>query len=1266
MTTYGLVGTLRAMISFDPSEITNWSDNPDAPHRLPELIRRLILATVPMPSSIDMPGGSSVNMSGWDGLLVSDYGNVWVPCGSSAWEFSCEKDSSRKATADYKKRTADPRGVDVSKTTFVFVTPRRWAGKGKWAKDSREEGQWADVRALDADDLVPWLEQATAVGHWFARLISKLPGTGVVPLDEWWENWSTVAFPHLSPELVTAGRQDQARRIAEWLQGGPSHYYVQGNTREEAIAFLAACAYAATAPWGAALLARAVVVQTADAWQSLESRASPLVLVRGFSGGNVSSQIAVSRGHHVLTPLDESDDPRGHGCKLPLLGRDEIVPALTEMGLSEAKAHSIARSTARRLPVLRRRLIDEAGGPMPEWAQHATPHSIASLILIGQWECDHEGDKAIVAELLGQAYELVERDISDLAPDSPLTKVGKRWRFVSHEEAWDLLAPRLTPSDVKTFRKIAVDVFGAVSPKFELPIEERYMASIDGKVLPHSGTLRRGIARTLALMGTHPDRAKNVDDVSYVPRQVMSSALPDDRGWQIWATLDPDLSVLAEASPEALLDAVEGDLASDLSLFEVLFMQEGDAPFGGASHVGLLWALECLAWSRDHFTRVATILARLAEIDSGDLLSNRPAESLRSLFLPWIRFSEASEQQRLATLEMLLGAVPRAGWQLLVRAYPSPHGRIVLRNPPSWQPWAQDGPSQPTAGERSAFIDEIDKLLLKNVEADAGKWSDVVGIIPNLSPETRQRAITLLSQQASAMRQHSDVGILWSKLRGQLHHHRSYPTADWAMDAKDTEALGLVYQELTPSDPVAAHTWVFDAWPDFPDGQLCKSTEASRRLSETRGTAVQAAYESGGTSAVLAIAEAAEVSSQVGDSIALSLDSRLALDLAVTHLGSGVPKLRDMAHGVFRAFFNQSGWAMLEDAIGMAKAGGCGSQALAGIYLAAPALQQTWRRLEDEGQEVRTAYWKSLPRPAAGGWDSREQAFAVQQLLAVHRSAAAVEWLAVSWVSHEVVVQMLEALPADLAMPSDSQPSVKDFHIAELFRKLDQSKSVSDEVIARLEVPYVGMLEHKRPDMALHREVTSEPSLFADLITWAYRRPDGQAEGVVDEQTQQKQAELAYGILSRLHRLPGLQEDSSVDAKSLSAWVEEARRLCKERGREDIGDLKIGEVLANAPPSTDGIWPCEQVSDLLDGLKLPYMGRGFVVGKRNLRGVTQRGVFDGGDQERYLAKDYQEHAARLVPERPFTAMLLREIADSYEREGRRNDDEASWSDQFGL
>ena len=127
------------------------------------------------------------------------------------------------------------------------------------------------------------------------------------------------------------------------------------------------------------------------------------------------------------------------------------------MGLSEARARDLARSTARRLPTIRRRLVDEAGGPTPEWATSSTPHSLVALVLVGQWNGDHEGDKEIVAEIVGQPYEEVERDLTGLTsvPDSPLTKVGNRWRLTSHEEAWHLLAPRLTSSDVERLERVA-------------------------------------------------------------------------------------------------------------------------------------------------------------------------------------------------------------------------------------------------------------------------------------------------------------------------------------------------------------------------------------------------------------------------------------------------------------------------------------------------------------------------------------------------------------------------------------------------------------------------------------------------------------------------------------------------------------------------------------------------------------------------------------------------------------------------------------------
>ena len=120
-----------------------------------------------------MPCGSSIGLPGWDGLLTVPCGNAWIPSGEIALEMSCEQRPGPKATKDYEKRTNDPLGADIPNTTFVFVTPRRWQGKRDWANDRKREGRWADVRVLDAVDLVSWIEQAPKAGEWFDGVTGK-------------------------------------------------------------------------------------------------------------------------------------------------------------------------------------------------------------------------------------------------------------------------------------------------------------------------------------------------------------------------------------------------------------------------------------------------------------------------------------------------------------------------------------------------------------------------------------------------------------------------------------------------------------------------------------------------------------------------------------------------------------------------------------------------------------------------------------------------------------------------------------------------------------------------------------------------------------------------------------------------------------------------------------------------------------------------------------------------------------------------------------
>ena len=1254
------------MIAFDASEIANWADKPDASFRLPELARRLVLATCPMPSLIDMPSGSSVTGPGWDGLLNVQQGNAWVPPGASAWEFSVKRSVGPKANADYAKRTADPGVVDPSKTTFVFVTAQKWTRKIKWAKEKSKEGRWAGVRALDADDIVAWLKAAPAVAEWFAKSIGKMPESGWDPLYGWWTHWASMTSPVITPGLVLAGRDEAAAALADWARNEPNAYCLHGASRDEAIAFLAACAQANADAWGAALMARAVVVKTLGAWRSLENHYDArLALIRDFAE-EVSAKVAVSSGHHVFTPLGPPEGLVGDKCKLPLLGRDETPQALMGMGLSESQARAHTQKSARRLLVLRRRLIDEAGVPPPEWVAQASP--VASLVLIGKWDGGKEADREFVAKIAGKPYEEVENVVQELSnvPDAPFERVGSRWAFVSHEEAWYLLAPKITQSAMERFKEIAVALLRTMSPRFDLPREQRYMANIVGKAMPYSEALRAGVAQSLALMGVHPDRVKSVDDAERHAEYVVSQAL-NEAAWQTWATLYNDLKTLAEAAPEAFLNAVEAGLSRSPSPFTALFAQEGDGGvFGEAAHCGPLWALETLAWSEEHFSRTAKALARLAEIDPGGRLSNRPAESLSSLFLPWIKFTETPDVRRLDALAMLLKSVPQAGWQALLDAYPTSHHSVAERHSPTWRPWGQDGVPQVTGADVASFVIALQRLFLENVGTDADRWGGLVDVLNRLSPEVRIRAIRLLAERIDDIMRHPASNVLWEKIRRVLHHHRSYPDEGWALRSSELETLDKVYHALTPSDPIKAYAWMFNPRAGLPnpvpvdfDNAMEGYKENARFLEEEQQKAVRQAYEHGGDSAMLGIVEVVDYPGAVGLAVASSLDKEVAFALAAPSLGSPEGRMRLFARGVLQALFSQNGWPPLERALTQVRQGGSQPNALADVYIAAPFDPSTWERLAMEAQEVQEAYWKSVDIPLnIIAMSIAHFVFAIEQFVATGRADDVVELVALR-------VHKSEDVPATIIVKIlESAPHSESYHIARLLEKLDESGDVSDEVIASLEILYLDALRHANRKMKIHEKVIRSPELFADLITWHFRRSDGQTEEGIDDQMRQYRARIAFKILSDLRGVPGTMDDGSLDAEALETWVFESRRLCKTVDREVIGDQQIGQILANAPAGSDGVWPCDPVRDLLDKIVSPHLGLGFMIGKQNLHGVTTRGMFDGGAQERSLAEQHREDARWIKEKWPFTAKLLCDIADSYEGASQWWDNEAAWHDRF--
>jgi hypothetical protein len=127
-------------------------------------------------------------LPGWDGIVRSGTTDPHVPSGTSGWELGTSNDPRGKAQSDFRTRTEDPRGLDPKTTTFVAVTSRLWRDRDDWLKLQRRQKKWAGVRAIDADDLVIWLEHAPSVYLWISEQLGREPRDVRTP-DTWWDRW---------------------------------------------------------------------------------------------------------------------------------------------------------------------------------------------------------------------------------------------------------------------------------------------------------------------------------------------------------------------------------------------------------------------------------------------------------------------------------------------------------------------------------------------------------------------------------------------------------------------------------------------------------------------------------------------------------------------------------------------------------------------------------------------------------------------------------------------------------------------------------------------------------------------------------------------------------------------------------------------------------------------------------------------------------------------------------------------------------------------
>ena len=1278
------------MISFDTRDLEQWSGTLDARGDLPELVRRLILATTDRRERRELrfPSGSSIDLRGWDGWANVSHGNTWVPAGRSGWEVSCERGVKSKAQSDYanRKETADPE--DAKDIEFVFVTPRRWDQKEDWAKERRGEGVWADVRVIDAHDLITWLDDAPAVAVWFAAKVNKNID-GVAALELFSEQWSSATSPQITPELVVAGRTREQERVGQWINESAGLISIKADTKSEAIAFIAACAYAQYEEWGSEVLSNAVVVETLDTWQRFEQQASPMILIRAFDA-EWSPGIAKDRGHSVAVVFDTSQPTRAVPT-LPRLGRVEAIAALQGMELSESASRALLRGTARRLVFVRQLLMNESSYTAPEWFSVVESDQVAILTLIGKWDGDNdgsysylndsgqfvthvgapgEGDIGVVERITGTSYEEVENAVIALSsqPAQPFTRVGNRWHVDSREEAWYLVGNRLNSQQTRRFKDEVIRVLSALSPALEMDAEQRYMAAVVGRNPAHSDTLRDGIVTTLALMASHREGCPALE-TDRLAREVVQEVLSLVTDWRVWASLDLLLPRLAEIAPDEFLDALERALGSESEPMAALFDESGDGILAPRHYAPMLRSLDLLSWSADYFGRVALLLARLADAAPLDSVDG-PARHLEELFVPDLRFTDSTDEDRLGTIERLLAQYPDVGWKVLVSAVTRAHRSMIHRYPPDWRPWGQDAEFSASGREIMEYLGQIYELLLSNLDLDIGRWLDLLRVenYSKLPADVSEAVANRLLLKVDELRALPRSRDLWDALRRLLYKNRKDRDAPWSMEPAVLNKFEHAYLSLTPTDPADACVWLFAPSPAIPDppsdaGAVDTLRIEDEQVQAMRRDAIFRICDGRGVVGIKDLVVQVAEPATLGLACAEVLDQKPLVELTAPLLGSQSEHARSFTHGALRKLASLRGWKALHLAVEKARES---KQLLAvsDVYLAADSNRETWEYLSRESATVQTEYWRNVNRLLVSIGGEPDAEYLVSNFLLAERSWDLLLLRDSEALPSKEIIAILRQLPQD-PNPIGSELGWAAFAIAKLLAVLDFDDSVSDEVIASLELPLLRLLEYHRSDLAVSRLISGNAAYFAEFVSAAYLRDDDSAGDDATDTVTQNRAILAHMALDKFDVLPGVGGDDSIDHEALSSWVSEARRLCWEQGRGEIGDTKIGELLSGCPADPDGLWPCTAVRDQLDFTSSTSMANGFSLGKQNRESVTLRSFDDGGEQERENRDELLADAEKIRAAHPFTSRILRQIAESYEGRARYQDSEAEWRDLSG-
>jgi hypothetical protein len=1133
-------------------------------------------------------------------------------------------------------------------------------------------------------------------------------------LESFWKNWSQDTTPPFSPKLVIGGREAERERVKDWLRGMPDTLSLQGDSPIEVCAFLAAVIQQLEEEERTNILSRVVVIDCVTSWQYLITSTDPLILVpvmEELEGIGQASQ----NGHHVFIPSGRISST--YQNVLPQIVRGAAGQALKDMGFSEEEASRLAAIARRSLSALRRKLAVAQNIQQPAWAKPEEAWMLLAPLLASSWDDNCDGDRKALENLSGIPYGDLQTRLTGWVnkSDAPIRRTGDIWMIANQEDAWRLIARYLTSDNLERFKKVALEVLGEINPKFELLPEERLRAAIYGKVLSHSEYLRNGISEMLGLMASLSSEIlfrvnqSGEDVVNQIVWELMETVQNNSL---LWASIADKLPILAEAAPEILLKAIDQDLAGNQNqpLLANLFQDKIADGISYSPHTDILWTLEILSHHLDYLSQSAKSLAKLTRLDPGGYMANRPEHSLKDIFIWWLYLRPNANNSLDTCLKIsntLYKYEPEVTWGLMIKF-------ITTRNitwnqrKTRWRDWVTD-PQQSISHQN--FIDVTDAFLpqlLLVAGKDITKWCELITSIQHLNSDQKDIVINYLEKLDLQNVSPEESIVVSNCLRNEIINNQDYSDAYWVMSSQQLQRLEAIRVKIEPDDPVYRHRWLFNSGIKIQGCFWIPYQEAKRIIDALQSKALLDVLFSQGWEGIIQLAQQAENPYDLGIALAKTQLVPISLKRFIDENFLSTEKWRnELAKGYlsFNAYNQGEKW--IKDCIGN-NACNWSAEKYGEFLLYIPFNNYLIEQLDITPLETQSFFWSSIQK--INFLENDYSKHIIEKLIKYGRPRFAIR--NIPWVferhpqlfSPEQIAETLKA--CNEIEENQSNDDCRAFiHSSVVLMNYLEKTDLSRDRYASLELMYFQAHKHNRYSKTLFENLAKNPEFFVEVIQSIFPRKDKTAVDSASEKqlldhllllihtgfnsivkvvnrsvVQNLQAsnedlhkindhrrtiaEVSWHILEKWKRLPGVLEDSSIDNEALTSWVSKVRELAAERELNDIVDVYIGYSFAFSPPDPDGAWPHTVVRDLIESLSSVPIERGWQTKIYNNRGVTSRSPVEGGVKERKLLEQYKKYSEQLNYQWPRTASVLRDIANSYGEEAKREDTRAELIEDY--